>query len=661
MSRAIHLPGETRQPATTARNGDRAFLRCLWLTVLCLLFCISSAAQPAQFVAGQILVKPRSHLPDSVLAGRLKSHGASTRHTLGQGNIHVVTLPEVAADAVLAALRSDRDIEFAERDYLAHASFVPNDPLVSSGAEWHLARIQALPGWDITIGRADVVVAVLDSGVNAAHEDLAGQLLPGYDFVWNDAQPADDFGHGTAVTGTVVASANNGVGVAGVAPGCRVLPVKVMDASGVASHSTIAQGIEYAVQQGARIINLSMGGDWPSSTLQSAIDYAWSNNVIVVAAAGNNGNSVPQYPAACDHVVAVGATAPDDSRAWFSSYGSFVMLFAPGETIWTTKNDLANPYAPGSGTSFSSPIVAGVAALITSADPSLSSTQVVELLKQSADDLGVAGYDTMFGYGRVNALRAASLASTGTEPQIPEQTPLAGGQSNLTTWATMLTTNLAGLKGTYTGLVADTNGVAPESCGYFLVKVTGMGRFSGKLLLGGTRRGFSGDFNSSGEATINAFGNPLSPLQLTLRIDLSNGGEQIFGQVTSSASTCELSGARNVFDSRLNPAQQAGLRAFALERTDAGAAAIAVASTRISSAGAAKIHGKRGDGHAFSASSTIARNGNYPFYLSINRGSEVLIGWLTFSAGQIPTTTGSVLWLKRGTNGFSASLEATTL
>src|SRR6267142_1623630 len=235
------------------------------------------------------------------------------------------------------------------------------------------------------MGGANTIVAVLDSGITAAHPEFAGRILPGYDFVFNDNDPADDFGHGTAVAGTIVAAGNNGLGVAGVAYGCTVLPVKVMDAWGSASHSTIAQGIEYAVQHGARIINLSLGGDWPSSTLQNAINYAWSNNVVVVAAAGNNGSTVPQYPAACEHVLAVSATTPDDSRASFSTYGNFVTLSAPGVSVWTTQRDLANPYGPWSGTSFSSPIVAGVAALVTSVNPSLSNTQIIDILKQTVD------------------------------------------------------------------------------------------------------------------------------------------------------------------------------------------------------------------------------------------------------------------------------------
>src|SRR6266446_4720453 len=192
-----------------------------------------------------------------------------------------------------------------------------------------------------------------------------------------------------------------------------------MDASGSASHSTIAQGIEYAVDHGARIINLSLGGDWPSSTLQDAINFAWSNNVVVVAAAGNSGGTAPQYPAACDHVVAVSATEQDDSRASFSTYGNFVTLAAPGTAIWTTQRDLSNPYGAWSGTSFACPIAAGVAALVASANPSLSNTQIVDVLKQTADDLGSPGYDTSFGYGRLNAFRAVAAAGSNVSPLLP--------------------------------------------------------------------------------------------------------------------------------------------------------------------------------------------------------------------------------------------------
>ena len=307
---------------------------------------------------GRILVKPKPHLSDAEFSRRVTAHGALHRGTLARANVRVLAVAAEQTEIVLAALQNDPDIEFAERDYVAHACTLPNDPYVVSGNEWHLGKIQALQAWNLTVGASNVVIAILDSGINAAHPDLAGRVLPGYDFVNGDTDATDDCGHGTAVAGTVVAAGNNGLGVAGVAYGCTILPVKVMDAWGSASHSTIAQGIEYAVQQGARIINLSLGGDWPSSTLQNAINYAWSNNVVVVAAAGNNGSTVPQYPGACDHVLAVAACEPDDSRSWFSSYGSYVTLFAPGDNIWTTQRDLSNPYGAWSGTSFSSPVVA---------------------------------------------------------------------------------------------------------------------------------------------------------------------------------------------------------------------------------------------------------------------------------------------------------------
>src|SRR5439155_4288624 len=150
---------------------------------------------------------------------------------------------------------------------------------------------------------------------------------------------------------------------------------------------------------------------------------AWSNKVVVVAAAGNNGSTVPQYPAACDHVLGVAASEPDDSRSWFSSYGSYVTLFAPGDNIWTTQRDLSNPYGAWSGTSFSSPVVAGVAALVFSVNPALSNGEIVDVLKQSADDLGPAGYDATYAYGRVNAFRAVSAVGPSTPSIAPEVPP----------------------------------------------------------------------------------------------------------------------------------------------------------------------------------------------------------------------------------------------
>src|SRR5439155_1067035 len=148
-------------------------------------------------------------------------------------------------------LRNDPAIEFAERDAYAQTAFIPNDSYVVSGTEWHLAKIHAPQAWDFSVGQSNIVIAVLDSGIDAGHPDLSAAVLPGYDFVSDVPNTGDDFGHGTAVAGTIIASGNNAVGVAGVAYGCRILPVKVVNASGYAAYSTVAQGIKYAVDQGA--------------------------------------------------------------------------------------------------------------------------------------------------------------------------------------------------------------------------------------------------------------------------------------------------------------------------------------------------------------------------------------------------------------------------
>jgi len=628
-------------------------------------------------------------------------------------------------------------MEFAERDFIASAFIETNDPYVTSGNEWHLNRIQALQAWDITAGSSNILIAVLDSGVDLAHPDLAGRILPGFDFVGNQANALDDYGHGTAVGGTIVASGNNGIGVAGVAYGCSVLAVKVMDSTGSAAHSTIAEGIEYAVQQGARIINLSLGGDCSSMTLQNAIDYAWSNNVLVVAAAGNNGGTVPQYPAACDHVLAVSATEPDDSRCWFSSYGSYVTLFAPGDNIWTTQRDLSNPYGAWSGTSFSSPVVAAVAALVLSLSPSLSNSQVVEVLKETADDLGAVGYDSVFAYGRVNAFRAVSavgptlsespapapiqpvdpppvvagpetnapLTSTGIT-NAPLNLKINGGgtvrpnlngillkvgrsyrvqavanpgqlfadwsgdvaagtsslvftmQTNLTIVANFVPNPFPAIRGNYVGLMANTNNVTPESVGYVALAVTGSGRFTGRLLSAGHRYGLAGQLNLAGDAMVSVRRGTNAPLALGVHVDLTNSTDQVIGAVSDGNWSSSLAANRNIFQRVINPAQQAGVRSFLLDRVDNGATTAAGLS-RISVAGTANARGHLSDGAPFANSSTLSRTGDYPFYLSLKRGSEVVIGWLNFPAGQEPGPSGNILWVQTGTNAFTRTLQAT--
>jgi subtilisin family serine protease len=691
-------------------------------------------AADVRHLPGQILVKTRANVPEADFAKRLRDHGAHYQKTLRHLNMHVINVPESMAESVLASLRRDSSIEFAERDGVASAAFVPNDSYVSSGAEWHLEKIRAPQAWDMTVGATNTVIAILDSGINASHPEVAGRILPGYNFVSGTSDTSDDFGHGTAVAGTVIAAGNNGIGVAGVAFACSVLPVKVVDSSGFASYSAVADGIRFAVERGAHVINLSIAGSSPSSTLQAAVDYAWSNNVVVIAAAGNNATSEPQYPAACNHVIGVSATTVDDSIASFSSYGAYVSLAAPGDNIWTLQRDLSNPYGSWRGTSFSSPIVAAVAALVKSVNPSLSSAQVTSVLEQTADDTGAPGEDVLFGRGRVNAslavLAAAALPGAQPNSNTPPSNPvfppppdsqpsattasvtvqitglgrvtpnlngrvLSAGQvvnlraipgsgqvfagwdglsafsalpnlqfvlkSNVTFVARFVPSPYLGLKGTYAGLLANTNGVSPADSGYFNVTVNSSGTFSGRVLINGSRYGLHGQFNAFGDAVVNIRRGQAASLVLSLHLDLAGGSDQITGQITDGAWVSELSGDRNVFNSRWNPAQQAGIQSFLLEQSGDTALTAGTGSSRISQGGSTRVRGKLADLRSFSASSTLAKNGDFPFYISFNRGSEVIIGWLNFPANHAPSSRGTVVWVKSGTNSFAKSLKVNAL
>lgn len=381
---------------------------------------VALQAKDVRVVSGQILVRPKAALADADFTALLKTHGAHQKQIIPGINVRVINVPDDKAARVIEALSHNPNIDFAEWDYIAEGFFAPNDPYYLGGYQWHHSKIQSSQAWDVTQGRSEITIAVLDTGVDFSHPDLNGKVLSGYNYVANNNNPADDQGHGTAVAGTAAASGNNGAGGAGVAFSNTILPVKVLDASGSGSYSAIANGLTYAANKGARIINMSLGGPSNSSTLQSAVDYAWGKNCVIIAAAGNGGNNTPQYPGACNHVVAVSATDSNDALTWFSSYGSYVSVAAPGQDIWTTT--LGSGYGAVSGTSFSSPVTAGVAALVASVNPQLSNTQVVDILKTTSDDLGSSGFDVYYGNGRVNANRAVQAAKGTTSVTPPSTT-----------------------------------------------------------------------------------------------------------------------------------------------------------------------------------------------------------------------------------------------
>ena len=372
-------------------------------------------------VPDQILVRPIAHLSEQAVQTVFAAHGASQVDSIPQIDVRVLKVPAAKRSRVLQALQHNPNIEFAELNSIAAPSAMTNDPYVVNNYEWHLLKLQAFQAWDISLG-TNAIVAICDSGVNSV-PDLTGKLLSGYNVYAGNTDTSDQFGHGTEVAGTAAGQGNNGIGVAGVAWNALILPVKISDASGSSTYSAIANAFTYAVDHGARVLNISYYGGSSSTTLQSAADYVWTHNGVIFACAGNTGTSAPQYPAACKNVVAVSATGYDDDFQTWSSYGSDVSLSAPGIGIWTTKND--GTYGGFAGTSAASPVAAGCAALLVGYNPQLTNAAVVQLLESNSDDLGAAGYDIYFGYGRANAYRALLAAGAPSLDNTPPVTSIA--------------------------------------------------------------------------------------------------------------------------------------------------------------------------------------------------------------------------------------------
>jgi len=283
--------------------------------------------------------------------------------------------------------------------------------------------------WALTIGSSSQVVAFIDSGVDWNHSDLAARLRPGWNFLTRTSDTQDRLGHGTATAGAAAAATNNGEGIAGVTWTNPVMPLVVEDGSGKGTLSGVADAIVYAVRKGVRVINASVSmTSLGSSTLQRAIDYAWKNDCIVVAAAGNEADWRPVYqPAAANRVLAVSATTAGDTRANYSNYGDWIDLAAPGDGILTLAR--GGGLRTVSGTSIAAPVASGVAALVLAVNPRLTAPQLTSILTLTADDLGVPGFDPYFGWGRVNASRAVAAARaslSAAPPAISSVSPTAG-------------------------------------------------------------------------------------------------------------------------------------------------------------------------------------------------------------------------------------------
>jgi thermitase len=344
----------------------------------------------------------------------------SWKRAMGLERTHVFSVANATErDALLAELAKNPDVEVAEPDYIMQASALSNDPSV--GSQWSLPKIQADAGWTQTAGLTGPLVAVVDSGVDYNHPDLAGKVVKGQDFVNNDADPMDDQGHGTHCAGVIAATTNNGVGVAGMTTGSKILAVKVLAKDGSGSTSAIADGNLYAARQGAKVISLSLGGPGQSSVLKSAVDQAVAAGAVVVVAAGNDGSTVVNYPAGYDNVIAVGATTSADARASFSQYGTWVDIAAPGDKILSTIN--GNRYSYMSGTSMAAPHVAGAAALVRTKVPNYTVAQVRQALETTGDP--VTGFSANPALRRLNVAKALGVASTPTPAPTATPAPAA--------------------------------------------------------------------------------------------------------------------------------------------------------------------------------------------------------------------------------------------
>lgn len=352
----------------------------------------------------------------SNLALRRVPAGAQVVRRLSQLRATVYEVPQGRVDAWMAEMKARPDVRYVEPDGTVWGlELVPNDPEFRA-RQYGPQHLNAPQAWEITMGDPRVIIAIVDTGVDLSHPEFAGRLVSGYDFVNDDPVPQDDHGHGTHVAGIAAAGTNNGIGVAGMCGQCRVMPVKVLDQNNRGYWSSVAAGIVFAADHGARVINLSLGGTGGSQAVQDAIRYATEKGALVVAAAGNGGSNQSFYPAAYDNVLAVAALNPDDTWWDLSNYGDYVDIAAPGVTVYSTLWTVEGPsYGFKSGTSMAAPHIAGVAGLLFSQDPNLGPEEVEAIIASTAVDLGDPGWDPYYGHGLADA-HAALRAITKTQP-----------------------------------------------------------------------------------------------------------------------------------------------------------------------------------------------------------------------------------------------------
>ena len=358
-----------------------------------------TTAQVGAYAPDRLLVKFRPGTSPDRVAALVAQVRGQVLSVIPKIEVYVLRVPSGSVQAAVSSLQQEPAVEFAEPDGYVYAQVIPNDPEWPN--LWGLQKVQAPSAWDITTGSNTVRIAVLDTGISSSHPDVGPRVVAAQNFT-DSPTPEDIRGHGTHVAGTIGAVTNNSLGVAGMDWNARLMNGKVLGDDGSGRWSWVAAGIVWAADNGAKVINMSLSGPSPSSTLEAAVNYAWSQGVVLACAAGNSNTSEPHYPAYYQNCIAVGATTQTDGKASFSNYGSWVDVGAPGVQILSTVP--GGSYAYYQGTSMATPHVAGLAGLLWTVKS--TNAEVRACIENNTDP--VVG--NPFGGGRINALRAVQCS-----------------------------------------------------------------------------------------------------------------------------------------------------------------------------------------------------------------------------------------------------------
>ena len=465
MSQIQHLlymnPENPKQPELEPQimqqaNSSQKKLFIITLVFLLIIFSSSLAAfifkdreqqisPDIPAVADEIIIKFKKDVPEKDKQATVKKYNLQFVEKIGNLGIERYKIDPKDRNKTIKELKNNPNVEYAEFNRIGESQLTPNDPRYTDGSQWNLPIIKAPAAWDITQGDVSVVVALIDTGINSSHLDLAGKINAGYNTYDNNTITLDVEGHGTKVGGLLGAATNNSIGIASLGWNIKIMPVRDTDTSGFYNDFDLMEAIDWAASNGAKVINISQGGSCGDQFLQDVINAAWNMGKVIVASSGNV-NGALLCPGAYNHVLAVGATNSSDIRWSSSAFGIGLDVMAPGVSVLTTTGKTGNgSYATVSGTSGSVPEVSALAALMLSINPNLTNQQVVDIIRQTADKVGgvsysatdtskwsssCGGWNDKYGCGRINAYQALLAAQGVIFSPSPSPSPTSSPSSS---------------------------------------------------------------------------------------------------------------------------------------------------------------------------------------------------------------------------------------